>query len=287
VTADDPLAGLARVPWARLHGCRGFSERVPEWLRMLRHGSDEAYGQLFDHVSHQGTRWQVSAAVVPFLVGLVDDRRTPGRARLLALLAAVAVGDRRDDVLPFDAVKAYPEGHGLTGEQEARLVSWLEEENEPGGEDGDDFLWNMAGPDTWALRAYRAAEERADTLATWVSDDDPDVASRAAALLVWFPATAESVEALLNARTASANLALAHLEGDDRRLLDMLADDDERVALTAAVALAYRRGPATPEPALTMLAVAADQGKVLPADVPGWDRALRGFVSKAVARIGW
>jgi hypothetical protein len=67
----------------------------------------------------------------------------------------------------------------------------------------------------------------------------------------------------------------------------MLGDYDEQVALTATIATAYRKGPATPEPALTMLAVASDRRAALPRDVVGWERALRGFVSKAVVGIGW
>jgi hypothetical protein len=282
----DAPAGLDLVEWDGLHGCRGPSGHVPGLLRALRDGMPpDAYGRLFDHVCHQGTRWPVSAAVVPFLVALVDAPGTPGRAGLVEMLAAVAVGDRRDDALPFDAERAYPEAHDITPAQERRLVRWLEDGDDRG--DDEDFLWSNAGPHAWALRAYRAAEEHAGTIATWVEDGDPEVAALAAALIVWFPPAQGLVERLARARNASANLALAHLDGGDRGLLGMLGDEDEQVALTAAVALAYRRGPATPEPALTMLAVAAGHGKALPDDVVGWDRALRGFVNLAVARIGW
>ena len=44
-------------------------------------------------VCPEGARWPASAAVVPFLVALVDDPSTPDRESVLSLLRAVVVGD--------------------------------------------------------------------------------------------------------------------------------------------------------------------------------------------------
>jgi hypothetical protein len=309
---------VSDVDWDAVYGCNGTSGHVPELLRALAgSASSPAYGDLFGHLYHQGTRWQAAAVVIPFLVALVDDPATPDRAALVRMLATVGIGDHRDDALPFDADAAYPSASSITDEQLLLLNRFLDEgwEDEP----ADDFYRDRSGPDRWARDAYRALAAHAATVAGWVGDPDASVAARAAALLAWFPPTPRAVEALLAvpdgppgfarvpggsagfdrvpgfaraAARASANLTLAHLSaGDpriDRRLEALLAAPDEQVALTAAIALAYRHGAATPEPALTMLALAADHDRPLPADVPGWDRrALRGFVALALTRIGW
>jgi hypothetical protein len=288
---------VSEVDWDAVHGCDGTSGHVPGLLRALAgpEPADRAYAQLFNHLCHQGTRWQASAVAVPFLVALVDDPATPDRPALLSMLTAVAVGDHRDDRLPFDADAAYPEADAITDEQLRLLNRWLDgdgEEDDP----AEAFYWDRSGPDRWARDAYRALAAHATTVAGWVHDPAPHVAARAAALLAWLPPAPPALAALLAVRAgpagASANLTLAHLPVDDpavdRRLEELLAAPDGQVALTAAIALAYRRGEATPEPALTMLAVAADHDRPLPADVPGWDgRALRGFVAIALTRIGW
>ncbi len=316
--------------WGSLYGCDGMSGHVPDLLRALsgpEPARSRAYTELSNHLCHQGTVMQVAAAVVPFLVRLIDDPATPDRASLAVLLAAVTVGDLP---LPFDVDAAFPEAGNITDEQVRLLVRWLIDgvPEDP----VEDFYWDRSGPDRWARDAYLALAAHATTVAGWVFDADPEVASRAAALLAWLPPSPVTLAALLDVGVigvgrggvgvgvggvggvgvggvggggglarASANLSLAHLpvegpaaadrvspSGVDARLRDLLAVSDEQVALTAAIALAYRHGPATPEPALTMLAVAADYTRPLPVDVPGWDfRALRGYVAIALTRIGW
>lgn len=94
-----PLSGLEAVPWAELHHAYGSAADVPGQLRALlsadaqvRH---QAYHQLYGNIYHQGTRWQASCHVVPFLAELVDDPATPDRAAAADLLRAVALPRRR------------------------------------------------------------------------------------------------------------------------------------------------------------------------------------------------
>lgn len=211
------------------------------------------------------------------------------------MLAAVAIGDHRDDALPFDADAEFAEADNITDAQVQQLNRWLNHESDP--QDGDeDFYWDRSGPERWACDAYRATAGHITNIAGWVHDADDDLAALAAALLAWFPPTPRSVAVLVAVANgpvrASANLALAHLPTCDphvdQRLRRLLTIADQQVALTAAIALAYRHGQSTPEPALTLLAAAADHAQSLPPDVPGWDdRALRGFVAMALNRIGW
>ncbi|MGI5176540.1 hypothetical protein ACQEVZ_09455 [Dactylosporangium sp. CA-152071] len=282
---------MTGVAWERVYGCDGTSEHVPALLEALTAAEPEtrarARNELSAHLYHQGTRWQASAVVVPFLVALADDPATPDRADLLRMLRKVAIGDHRDDALPFDARAAYPAADAVTDEQLLRLNLWLTGDDEAGDDEAGD-----AGADRWARDAYDALAAHARTVTGWVGDADPAVAELAAGLLAWLPPTPSAVAALLGTASAAANLTLAHLPVDDpavdTHLRGRLDHPDRQVALTAAIALAYRHRAATPEPALTMIAVAADPDGPLPPDVPGWDdRALRGFVALALARIGW
>lgn len=277
------------VSWPRVYGCGGSCGHVPALLRALTDADPavrgSAAGELLAEVYHQGTRWPASAVVVPFLVGLADDPATPDRPGLLRMLRLVAIGDRRDDALPFDARAAYPLADAITDEELRRMDLWLAGEVEE-----FDEAW-AGGADRWARDAYDALAARAASVTGWARDPDPAVADLAAALMAWLPPTPAAVAALLASASASGNLTLAHLPvadpAVDAHLTRCLGAADGQVALTAAVALAYRHRDATPEPALTMLAVAADPGRPLPPDVPGWGRSLRGFVALALARIGW
>jgi hypothetical protein len=298
----DPLHGLDEVPWHRLYHCYGPAGDIPGQLRALRsHDTDvrqRAWSGLFGNVYHQGNRWQASGATVPFLVALVDDPTTPDRVRILDVLSAVAVGDGRDDRLPFDAEAAFADGAAIDEDGMARLVRRVFEEDEPLRDDEEEeiFALGEAAAVRWAADAYWPAADRVDTIAAWVLDADVEIAARAAALLAWLPPTPASVSALLTVHfdqphtqaRASANLALAHLPTTDPRVNDQLAEllrpSDGLVAVTAAIALAYRLGDVLSEPALSVLVDAT--GLDLPLGVTGWDRAVRGFISLAMKRIG-
>ena len=166
---------MSEVDWDAVYGCNGTSGHVPGLLRALAGPSPDrqAYTDLFDHLYHQGSRWQASAVVVPFLVALVADPATPDRPALVRMLAAVAIGDHRDDRLPFDA--AFPEADKITDEQLRLLNLWL---NGDGDEDPvEAFYWDGRERTEWARDAYQALAAHAITVADWVGDPDPDVAA--------------------------------------------------------------------------------------------------------------
>ncbi|GAA2088846.1 HEAT repeat domain-containing protein [Actinomadura alba] len=299
----NPLADLDTVEWPELHHAYGSAKDVPGQLRALRSPITEerrrAQGELSGNVYHQGTRWQASAAVVPFLVGLVEAPGTPERPVVLDLLRAVAIGDLDDGSLRFKPEERFAAADSMTGEHVAAVLRWLyreDESEESEEEDWPDFV-DVADV-LWARDAYLAAAGSADRFVAWVGDDDPAVAVQAAELLAWYPETDGAVPALLEvpangdraAVRVSANLTLAHLrDGDprvDRRLRDLLDAEDYAVRLTAAVALAYRIGEGMPEPALDILLQARDRAtELISIEIP-WSRSLVGFASAALYRIG-
>jgi hypothetical protein len=272
-------------PWASLYGTYRSAEDVPGYLAALRSPGGDALGKLASAVLHQGTRWQVSAYVVPYLVELIDDPATPDRANLTWLLRDVGVGPRDDRDLPFDPRAGFAGAAAVTEAQEALVIERVYRREEELGEDWVDLADACARK--WEADAYWAAAAHVDAYRRWLADADPRVASRAAELLAWFPPAEATIAALLavdgdDLVRASANLALAHHRAPPAHLLDHHA---AVVRLTAAVALAYQLGPDLPDRALDLLVEAKDHDP-LPEVPPGWRRAQRGFVALALQRLG-
>lgn len=283
--------------WAGLYHAYGRAVDVPGHLATLS-GPDltvrrAAGSALVGSLCHQGTRWPASAHVVTPLVALVDTPSTPDRDTVLHVLLAVALGNLRDDELPFEPARAFAEADRVCLADEDAVLRVLFQE-----EDLDiDSVADVADAVAlrWAAEAYRAAERHTASFLRWLHDPDPAVVTLAAALLVWFspvPGLSGALAAVpcdtAGAR-ASANLALAHLPGhpdsDELGALTTgLSSHDEVVRVTAAVALARRQATTLPDAALTVL-VHADAVAVSGA-VQGWDRSLRGHVAVALRRLG-
>ncbi|MFC0506695.1 hypothetical protein [Micromonospora costi] len=292
----DPLAGLDDVPWESLHHAYGPAVDVPDQLRALRSGEASvrrrALSELSGNVYHQGTRWGASCHAVPFLVALADDPGTPDRAAVAGLLRAVVLGDRRGDALPFDPRPTFAAAEGITDEQVALVERHLEAEDLFEHEEAADLADGVAA--RWEADAYRAGARHTDRYVRWLTDPDPHVGAYAAEILAWFAPDDTAVTGLVavpehpTATRASANLTLGHWPVDsgriDARLRELLAANAAVVRVTAAVGLAYRLGDRLPDLALDVLTDARVTD--VDADVPGWDRSVRGFVALALHRLG-
>ncbi|MEV5901308.1 hypothetical protein [Streptomyces sp. NPDC052127] len=291
------MSSSSSPDWARLHHAYGSAEDVPGRLAALSSADPVVRGAavsaLSGNVYHQGTRWPASAHVVAPLVVLADTPTTPDRATVVHLLHAVAIGDLPDDVLPFDPVRVFAGAEGVGPSDEAAVLRVLFEDEDPDPDSVADIADAVAV--RWAADAYRAAELHAPSFLTWLEDPEPAVASRAAALLVWFPEAPGLATALAgvgfdrDTARASANLALAFLPGPPcsgglAALTACLASTNEAVRVTAAVALAHRQTTALPDKALTVL-IQADDDEVTGA-LPGWGRSLRGHVALALRCLG-
>lgn len=296
----DPLAGLESVDWAVLHHAYGPATDVPGQLRALLSPDPEdrrrARHALSGNVYHQGTRWQASGHVVPFLAALAGRPETPERPAVLSLLRAVALGDRDDTDLPFDPRREFAVAETVTDADVAAMLSRLYGGGAEDGEEPED-VFEAVGVG-WDRDAYRAAAAIAGRFPAWT--EDPLVAAQAAELLAWFPATDAAVAALLAVPAsgesavarASANLTLAHSPAVtpeiDRLLTGLLASGVYGIRLTAAIALAFRLGDRLPDAALEALTEARDRAGEITADrfpVP-WSRSLSGFAAAALYRIG-
>lgn len=282
------MTDLDSVPWAELHHAYGPATDVPAQLRALSSADAEerrrAHHDLGGNVYHQGTRWQASCHVVPFLAQLVDDPTTPDRAHVVALLRAVALGDRDDTDLPFVPDQAFAASETVTAEDVAAMLEWLYEGGAEDGDEPEDVFEAVAV--AWDRDAYLAAAAISGRFASWTSDPDPLIAAQAAELLAWFPLTEPALSALIEipARAevarASANLTLAFVAAADpavnQRLTDLLTAESHGVRLTAAIALAFR---GTQEAGLHLLRAPRGADFPLP-----WSRSMYGFAKLALRR---
>ncbi|BEL05054.1 hypothetical protein Q0Z83_032450 [Actinoplanes sichuanensis] len=290
---DEPPADLGTVPWAQLHHAYGPASDVPAHLTALRSPDpatrDQALDALAISVCHQGTRWEVSQWVVPSLIALIDAPDTPGRGAVLHLLTRIAVGD---DDPPLDPATAFARTEILDRVDTTALVNRFHLEEDDFTDDEITLLDAVAV--RWAADCYHRTAEHLPTITGWLTDPDDDVAARAAALTARLPPDPAVVDAWLRVPRdreqprASANLALAHYPTTDpsidTTLQDMTVTGSDLVAITAAVASAYRRGLEIDPPAVTVLIDAADRESLR--DVVGWSRATRGFVMRALHRLG-
>lgn len=101
------LEGLNQIDWSKLRHAYGSAVDTPDYLRMLllptsKTGRTSAHEHLESAVNHQGDVMSATAAVVPFLIELVDNEETPNRVWILRYLVSL-----------LDACNALPNAHYL------------------------------------------------------------------------------------------------------------------------------------------------------------------------------
>ncbi|WP_422735272.1 hypothetical protein ACN263_16880 [Micromonospora sp. WMMD729] len=213
------LDGLDDIDWARLGHAYGSADDVPGQLRALLDPDatvrDEALGELYGNVFHQGNRFEASAYAVPFLLEMLTDPATPDPAAVLGLLSALAIG-YDEGVLPdgfpvAEYRRAAEGGRALlaakpppwTGSDETQkeYVEYLYVESLSTADQGR--LWAYV-----AVATYDAVRAGVPVFRALLEHADPDVRLVAAYLLAWFPEEADgSVAALARAVDAATGVA--------------------------------------------------------------------------------
>jgi len=235
------LEGLDQVAWDQLTHAYGPAADVPPLLRALvdpstatpqlcakaerskRTVRDQVMWELWGNVFHQGTVWEVTPHVVPFLVEIVREGPAEVRAFAIRYLHHLAVGYPQDMFPTLIEPSAY-----------FRLAD--EPDSEP---DNDLSATKMC---TFARACYRAVEAALPTLAACASDADDRVALAAISTLASFrssaPITREVAAAATGRRLAAVLVALAQLEPARTRALaaPLLDAGDREIAIHAAVA---------------------------------------------------
>jgi HEAT repeat protein len=93
---EDIFEDLQSIPWADLSHAYGKASDVPLQLKDLvseeKEKRQKALYELCSSVCHQGTIYEVTSYVVPFLVRILRSHQTPDREFVAGLLAAIANG---------------------------------------------------------------------------------------------------------------------------------------------------------------------------------------------------
>lgn len=195
---NDPTT----VDWDSLTHAYGSAGDLPDQLQALASADPStrarAHEELDSRVCHQGSRFEASAHVAPFLIDLAGDPATPDRPGVLRLLAALAIGFDRWWLPATYPVAEMRREVGrkvrLTVEElQQELDDWvagaptgriraaraLDAESREVAEERDAELW--------ALAAYDAVRRGVGVYRDALDCDDPEVRLWAAYLLGWFP----------------------------------------------------------------------------------------------------
>ncbi|MEV6107731.1 HEAT repeat domain-containing protein [Streptomyces sp. NPDC051940] len=115
--------GLDDIDWASMEHAYGSAENVPGMLRAMRSPDaqerEQAFGEFYGAVHHQGDVYLCTAASVPFLFELAGDGHTPDRAAVVGLLVSIG----REAVARGDVRYEPPLGHPQAA---ARMRAWSE-----------------------------------------------------------------------------------------------------------------------------------------------------------------
>ncbi|MBG6105280.1 hypothetical protein IW249_005694 [Micromonospora vinacea] len=225
------LDGLDDIDWARLGHAYGAADDVPDQLRALLSPDpavrDEALGELYTNVFHQGSRFEASAYAVPFLVELLADPATPDPAAVLGLLSALAIGYdegflpegfpvaeyRRAAEGGRELLDAKPPPWTGTDESEKEYVEYTYVESLSAAEQGR--LWAYV-----EVATYDAVRAGVPVFRTVLTHPDASVRTVAAYALAWFPEEADgSVSALAGAIDAAQEPGVESTPGEMATML--------------------------------------------------------------------
>ncbi|WP_436771319.1 hypothetical protein [Yinghuangia sp. YIM S09857] len=201
--SDDLLAGLDDVDWAVLGHAYGSAENVPDQLRAVC-GPDEearksAFRSLFNNIFHQGSRYSASPYAVPFLARIAVAGPPGARGDALLLLTRLAVDWHDEYDLPLGIDTAAWRAAAVSPEESLRLF-----DEEIATETDQERLRNLREGRAYcaaghpidsregALRSYDAVRARLPALFGLLGDPAPEIRTRTAYLLGWFPEEADA-----------------------------------------------------------------------------------------------
>lgn len=287
--ADDHLdgtllKGLDTIDWSLLNHAHGSASDVPALLRATlspdEDDRDFAFQLLHETIWHQGTIYQATSYVVPFLVHLLTWDETPDKASILGLLGAIATGSPR------------------VSEESTWQKEWYAQK-------GRDFKAAVAAAAADVRAARDAVRRGLYRYVELMDHPQPDVRQAVNALVVTLPEAADRIVPLMNKQimrepdsTVKAK-AIDHVaaylsslapsttptRSDFIRLFGLLVDsDDEPMMVRFAAAVALARLTPTPladRPVQVILAAIAHPQGVDP-DSPHDLRPLSQFVYEKI-----
>jgi hypothetical protein len=201
--SDDLLAGLDDIDWAVLGHAYGSAEDVPGQLRAVcgpdGEARESAFRSLFGNIFHQGTRYSASPYAVPFLARIAVAGPASARVDALMLLTRLAVDWHDEYDLPLGIDTVAWRAAAVSPEENLR---WYDEQI--AAETDEERLKNLRKARAYcaaghpvdgregALRSYDAVRAQLPVLLDLLGDRAPEIRTRTAYLLGWFPEEADA-----------------------------------------------------------------------------------------------
>jgi hypothetical protein len=180
---EEIFEDIHSIPWSDLNHAYGSAADVPQLLKDLVCESEEkrqeALHKLFGNIWHQGTVYEATCYVVPYLARMLRSPQTPDRESVVGLLAAIANGS------------GYLEVH-------ARANSPLRDVwNLILSEEGMNVKERMALERSWVAAVRKAVDPHLDLLYEFIQHKVWDTRFEVASALGEYPSHArESLEIL-------------------------------------------------------------------------------------------
>jgi hypothetical protein len=170
------LDSLDHVDWKSLNGCYRTADEVPEFIRALlspiRDVRAWAHEELLSAVWHQGTIYEVSAVVVPFLYEMLEADGVPDKSSIVTVIAMIATGN------------SYFECHTRTQESAARWEEILKKQ-------GKTLAAEMAKELSYVAACRNAVYQKFDLIYSYLRDNDPSTRLAVSMALESFPNIAD------------------------------------------------------------------------------------------------
>jgi hypothetical protein len=170
---ENIFQDIHNIPWSDLKHAYGNADDVPGLLMDLVHEDEDARQsaiyKLFGNVWHQGTIYEATSYVVPYLVKLLKSSQTPNRNSVAGLFAAIANGS--------GYLKVHTKPDSAFGENWQDIIS-----------DSDaDLVKKLAEEDKWVAAVRRAVDPHLDMLYEFIEHELWDIRFEVASALGKYP----------------------------------------------------------------------------------------------------
>jgi hypothetical protein len=182
---ENIFQDIHNIPWSDLKHAYGNADDVPGLLMDLVHEDEDARQsaiyKLFGNVWHQGTIYEATSYVVPYLVKLLKSSQTPNRNSVAGLFAAIANGS--------GYLEVHTKPDSAYGENWQDIIS-----------DSDaDLVKKLAEEDKWVAAVRRAVDPHLDMLYEFIEHELWDIRFEVASALGKYPNHAKESLPILKA----------------------------------------------------------------------------------------
>ncbi len=171
------LATIDNIPWSSLKHAYGFADDVPQQIKDLGSQDDQiresALYELYGNVYHQGTRYEASPYVVPFIYELLQSEKVAKKEELIYFLVSIALGSA-SELLP-SGINSEEFRIGLKNEYNDLTTKELDK-------------WKVYGlSPLYILDCYEAVNKNVPILQELVKEKNVLIQDTAIYSLGWFP----------------------------------------------------------------------------------------------------